>query len=356
MSPLSTRALRPLDRLRSLKVKLGVLVMMTSSAVAILTWFGLLELGWYPRYTLPVAVLAAMGVTQLLARGMVSPLRELTAAARAMARGDYTRRVQASSRDEVGEAARAFNTMAADLADADRQRRELLANVSHELRTPVAGLQALLENLVDGVTPVDAGTLGAALTQTQRLGRLVTELLDIAAVDGGQVPLRRTALHVAPLLDQAVNEARMGGRAVAFVCRCPADLTAWADEQRLLQVVANLLDNAARHGPPGSAVQLVACATATGGLRLEVSDEGPGIPAADRERVFDRFTRGNGADPDDGGTGLGLAISRWLVELHAGTIRVVDGQVGALIRVELPGAPHRQSLQNPHTSQEPSRG
>ncbi len=124
-----------------------------------MVWYGLVSLGWRPRYTLPVAVLLALAVTQLLARGMTSPLRSMTAAARAMARGDYSRRVQATSRDEVGELARAFNRMAADLEAADRERRELVANVSHELRTPISALQAILENLVDGVAEPDPAHL-----------------------------------------------------------------------------------------------------------------------------------------------------------------------------------------------------
>ena len=103
---------------------------------------------------------------------MTSPLREMTAAARAMARGDYTRRVRATSRDEVGELARAFNQMAADLAAADRQRRELIANVSHELRTPITALQAVLENIVDGVAEPDPATLRTALRQTEAFNLL----------------------------------------------------------------------------------------------------------------------------------------------------------------------------------------
>ena len=105
--------------------------------------------------SLPVTVALALGVTQLLAVGMTSPLREMTAAARRMARGDYSGRVTATSSDEVGELARAFNRMAEDLAAVDRQRRELVANVSHELRTPLAALCAVLENLVDGVAEPD---------------------------------------------------------------------------------------------------------------------------------------------------------------------------------------------------------
>src|SRR6185312_15840219 len=105
-------------------------------------------------------------MVQVLARGMTSPLREMAAASRAMARGDLARRVTASSRDEVGELARAFNAMAAELAEVDRMRRDLVANVSHELRTPITALRASLENAVDGVEPVDAP---AMLAQVERL-------------------------------------------------------------------------------------------------------------------------------------------------------------------------------------------
>src|SRR4029079_5086900 len=115
------------------------------------------------------AAAIALVIVQVLARGMTSPLREMAAAASAMARGDYGRRVTASARDEVGELARACNAMAAELADVDRMRRDLVANVSHELRTPIGALQALLENLVDGVEPADPAALRAALAQTERL-------------------------------------------------------------------------------------------------------------------------------------------------------------------------------------------
>src|SRR5215213_3194147 len=122
---------------------------------------------------------------------MTSPLREMAAAASAMARGDYGRRVRATSRDEVGELARAFNAMAAELSDADRMRRELVANVSHELRTPLGALQALLENLADGVEPPDPAALRTALAQTERLGRLVAQLLDLSRLESGTLPAER---------------------------------------------------------------------------------------------------------------------------------------------------------------------
>ena len=334
--------LRPLDRLRSIKVKLGLLVVASCAAAALATYYGLAVLGWWPRYTLPVAVLLALGVTQVLAHGMTSPLRELTAAARAMARGDHGRRVTATSRDEVGEAARAFNRMAEDLEQVDRSRRELVANVSHELRTPVAALSAVLENVVDGVTPADPATLRAALAQVERLGELVRELLDLSRVDAGQVPLQRQDVPLARLVEAAVAEARLADRDVTYDVRVePPDATLRADPARLHQVVANLLDNASRHSPPQGVVTV--CASVDDrGARLSVADEGPGIPPGERAHVFERFTRGGTSAPHDGGTGLGLAIARWAVDLHGGRIAVADtgpGTGGCRIDVDLPREP-----------------
>lgn len=323
-------SLRPLDPLRSIKVKLAVLVFVTVLVSSLVVWYGLVELGWSPVFTVPVAVLAALALTQVLAHGMTSPLRAMTAATTAMARGDYGRRVRATSRDEVGDLARAFNHMAADLEAVDRQRRELIANVSHELRTPITALQAVLENLVDGVAEPDPATLTSALTQTERLGRLVHELLDLSRIDSGTQPLARREVALRPALEAVVAEMEMGGAPVSYVVRVePDDAVAWADPARLHQVLANLLDNAARHSPPGGSVAITA-AVAAGDLRIEVADDGPGIPEHEREQVFDRFYRGDQHAADStGGTGLGLAIARWAVALHGGRIAVTDNQSGA---------------------------
>ena len=325
-------ATRPLDRLRSIKTKLGVLVAVTVGVAAVLSTAAT-GLGLSPFVTVPVAVAAALLVTQLLARGMTSPLREMTNAARVMATGDYSRQVTATSRDEVGELARAFNTMAAELALVDRQRRELVANVSHELRTPVSALRAVLENLVDGVARPDPETLKAALAQTERLGDLVQDLLDLSRVDAGIVPLSPTRLAVQPFLDEVVSEATLAGHPVRYLVEVePPDLVVLADRARLHQLLANLLDNAGRHSPPDGTVRVCARRGADC-MVLEVADQGPGIAPEDRAAVFERFTTGGA---DDGGTGLGLAIARWVTELHGGRIEVADRDRGCLIRAFLP--------------------
>ncbi|WP_183100745.1 histidine kinase dimerization/phospho-acceptor domain-containing protein, partial [Nocardioides pelophilus] len=174
-------SVRVLDPVRSVKVKLGLLV--AASVVVAVAVATVGEAGGVPALlSIPVTIVLALAVTQLLAVGMTSPLREMTAAATRMASGDHGVRVSATSRDEVGQLAVAFNRMAEELATVDRQRRELVANVSHELRTPLTALNALLENLADGVADPDPATLRAALDQGERMAGLVGDLLDLSRV------------------------------------------------------------------------------------------------------------------------------------------------------------------------------
>lgn len=313
---------RPLDPFGSFKVKTTLLVGSAITLAAFTFWLGA---SWQFRWALLAALTTSLLFVQFLAHGMTSPLRQMTAAARAMARGDYSIRVRATSRDEVGQLAAAFNQMAADLGAADEYRRGLIGNVSHELRTPIAALQAVLENIVDGVVDPDPETLRAALKQTERLGELVTDLLDLSRLEGGAIPLQMSRFQVADFLHDAVAHAAVD------ISVDPPNLTAVADPARLRQVVVNLVDNAIRHSPPAGRVEIRA--RGASGLQLDVCDDGPGIPNAERERVFERFTRGA---TTDGGTGLGLAIARWAVELHGGTIEVLDANAGCRIRVTIP--------------------
>ncbi|NMM89323.1 two-component sensor histidine kinase [Rhodococcus sp. SRB_17] len=317
---------RPLDPMRSFKVKVGLLVV----AALFFASGGFWLTAQQPfRFALLTALVVALGVTQVLAHGMTSPLREMTAAAQAMARGDYSRRVRATSRDEVGELAVAFNRMAEDLGADDQYRRELIGNVSHELRTPITVLQALLENVVDGVQEPNPETMRSALAQTERLGALVADLLDLSKLEGGAIPLKLNSFDLEPFLRDVAAER---GTDVAIDVR-PPGLAVLADPDRLHQVVTNLVDNAVRHGSTEVGIVIRAYNRVDGEVVIEVNDNGPGIEPDSRALVFDRFTRGGSTD---GGTGLGLAIAKWAVELHGGTIAVVDARSGCCIRVVLP--------------------
>lgn len=331
--------MRPLDPLSSIKTKLGVVIVASVGVTVAVHTLGL-------RAGMSLLVVAvASGTLSLLmihflARGMTSPLREMVAAAKAMARGDYSRRVTATSRDEVGELARAFNAMASELDEVDRMRRDLIANVSHELRTPISALQAVLENLIDGVETPDPEIFGTMLQQVERLGRLVGQLLDLSRLESGAVPLQRRHFQVGEVLEQAVRESRLHGHSVELAVDVePEDLTVDADPERVHQVVTNLIENAVRHSPEEGRV-LVAAHRNSSGVVIEVSDEGPGIPEAEATRVFERFYRADAArSSTQGGTGLGLAIARWIVDLHGGDIRVESRlPQGCRMVVELPGA------------------
>ena len=331
--------MRPLDRLSSIKVKLGVVIVATVVGTVLVLALGQ-DVGLQLWMRIALAAGLGLAMVQFLARGMTSPLREMAAATSEMAKGDYGRRVRASSRDEVGELARAFNSMAAELAGVERMRRDLVANVSHELRTPIGALQALLENLVDGVEPPDPATLRTALAQTERLGRLVGQLLDLSRLESGGLPLERTRFPLRPMLEQVTRECELGEafaeRPVWLkVCVQPGDLEADGDAERVHQVVANLLDNAVRHSPRDGRVWLSAHA-ANGHTTIEVADEGPGIAPHEVERVFERFYRTDEARSTRG-SGLGLAIARWIVDAHGGSIRAEARESGGCrMVVELP--------------------
>ena len=332
--------LRPLDPVSSIKAKLGLLVTVCVSVAAAMTWLYLVILGWRARYGLTIAVIIALGISQILAHGMTSPLRQMTAAARAMAAGRTPGPIRTTSRDEVGQLARAFVAMSRDLTTADAQRRDLLANVAHELRTPVAALRAQLENLVDGVRDADDDALHEVLDQVERLGFLVDDLLGLARAEARVTPLHRCEVPIAELARDVAREVGAVHPGRKIVIDAPDGLTANADRARLRQVIVNLVDNAARHAPEGGRVD-VRCRTGDdGGLVLEVTDDGPGIPEEEWDAVFERFRRPAGTSPSgvspSGGTGLGLAIARWAVALHGGRIAVVPAPKGCRIRVELP--------------------
>jgi signal transduction histidine kinase len=331
--------MRPLDRLPSIKLKLGVVILAAVVVTVVVVSVGE-QLGISPVVTGLAAAVLALAMIQFLAHGMTYPLREMVAATRAMAKGDYDVAVTATSRDEVGELARAFNTMSRQLAEVDRFRRELVANASHELRTPLGALRARLENLVDGVEEADRAALAEALGQAERLGNLVEQLLDLSRLESGAVPLELEEVQALQLFEQVVAEWRQHAdlrRVQLESFALPAGLTLRVDPGRMRQVLGNLVANSIRHSSEGGRVVLTARAN-NGRPVVEVVDDGPGIAPDELERVFERFYRSDRArSADEGGAGLGLAIARWIVELHGGSIAAAEANPhGCRIVVKLP--------------------
>jgi signal transduction histidine kinase len=305
---------------------------------------GFLQSVWWQLLAAGVVSAAiALIMARWLARGMTQPLRDMAQAARRMETGDYSTRVHTRSRDEVGQLAEAFNTMSGELEGVERLRRDLVANVSHELKTPITAIRAHLENLLDGVEQPDPETLQVMLAQSERLGRLVDQLLDLSRLESGDVPLDLALVALAPLVTQVLSEIEMArnDRGVAVSSDIPDDLPpAMADRERVHQVLFNLVDNAVRFTPSGGAVTVTAHRH-NGSVEVEVRDTGVGIPAEHLPRLFERFYRvdTSRSRADDGGTGIGLAIARSVVEAHGGHIHAdSEPGKGSTFMFELPVA------------------
>ena len=273
-----------------------------------------------------VALVAALLIGYVAARVFAGRIRRLERAAERMASGHFDEPVADSSPDELGELSRAFDRMRVRVAGLDRARREFVANASHELRTPLFSLGGFLELLED--EDVDEPTrrefLETMTSQVRRLTKLAEDLLDLSRLDAGRLHMESEPLDLREVAAAAVDEFA----GVARASDHPLELyengaaPAFGDEQRVLQVVRILVENALVHTPAGTRVR-VSVRHEEGKSVVAVEDEGPGIAADDRQQLFERFYRGAGTKAS--GSGLGLAIARELAELMGGEIALDSG-------------------------------
>lgn len=253
-------------------------------------------------------------------RRVLRPLTELTAAAARIARGDLDTRLPLRDDPDLGPIAVAFNETAGDLQDRVERDARFASDVSHELRSPVTTMAAAMEVLVrrrDEVSPVARHAIDLLDTDLRRFRRLVGDLLEISRVDQGAFRLSAERLDLGELA--AIVVARYSPVRVEASGPVPV----LGDRRRMEQAVSNLVENAQVHGQGLCRVAV----TEVGRLaRLEVDDAGPGVPVADRERIFERFSRVSDRERrvDDIGSGLGLALVDQHVRLHSGTVRVED--------------------------------
>jgi signal transduction histidine kinase len=259
----------------------------------------------------------------VLARSLTGPLRELTLAAGAIARGDLGSKVHVRSQDEVGELAASFNHMSEELARTRDLRRQLSADLAHELRTPLSIILGHAEAVEDGVLPPNRETLGLIHDEAARLSRMVEDLRLLSLAEAGELRLQRAPTRPRAMLERAAAAQAPRARQKEIDLGWEADeglAEVNVDPDRMAQVLDNLLDNALRHTPQGGRIRLRAAAGPVG-PRFSVADSGPGIAQEDLPRVFERFYRTDPArSREQGGSGLGLAIARSIVEAHGGRI------------------------------------
>ncbi len=232
----------------------------------------------------------------------------------------------------------------AALEEADRVKTALLSAVSHDLRSPLAAIKTAVTGLLEPGDALDARghseLLEAIDMETDRLTRLVANLLDLSRLQGGALRPHKEWVDIAEIIAGVADRLtpRLPGRSITV--DAPDDLPLIpADYARIDQVLSNLIENAAAYAPPASPIMVTAGAERAG-ISVRVRDQGPGIPRAERERVFEPFYRGAATEGLASGSGLGLAICRGIVEAHGGSIRIeaVDGP-GVSVAVWLPGAP-----------------
>jgi signal transduction histidine kinase len=283
-----------------------------------------LAVSWLAGY------LAALGITRRISR--------LEAAAERIAGGDFSEPVVDPHRDEIGELARAFETMRQRLSQLDHARREFIANASHELRTPLFSLGGFLELFDD--EDLDESTrrefLAEMRAQVERMTRLATDLLDLTRLDAGQLAVEAEDVDLAAVARTAADEFRAVAEAEGHELRPVADdmVNAVGDEQRILQIARILIENALRHTPRGTTVS-VGVRRWEARAMLEVRDDGPeGIPASERDSLFARFYRGQSSKAS--GSGLGLAIARELATKMGGTLRVESRPGQTVFALSLP--------------------
>ena len=339
----ATIALRVGGRLRSLRLGLqvvaGTAVAIASLAVGLSAWTMFIEP--HDLHFLLVALVLGLGLGGVVAMAVANPLTadlaQVTEAASKVEQGDLSARTEVARSDELGDVARAFDSMASRLQASEEERRSLLESISHDLRTPLASMQAAVEALQDGLAPDPPGYLRGLSLDLEHLRLLIDDLFLLARLESGNYQLQVTEVDLAELADEAVEAATpvAARRQVHLGVASPGRLGLHADPGALGRVFRNLLANAVRHSPEGGQVRIELSASRTEVSAL-VADQGAGFSADMRKRAFERFARAdNSRNRDSGGSGLGLSIAKGLVEAHGGAIEIVEG-AGGQVRFTLP--------------------
>jgi two-component system, OmpR family, sensor histidine kinase BaeS len=273
---------------------------------------------------------AALFIGILLSRTFLRPLAELTKAITAMQQGDLNQQVQVRTRDELGDLARTFNQMSAEIHHANQLRKQMTADIAHDLRTPLMVISGYLEALRDGTLEATPERFEAMSHEAVLLKRLVEDLRTLSLADAGELKLVYQSVQPRELLEQVKQsfEPLAGEQQVALRVEAGEGLPALQiDRERMVQVLGNLVSNALRYTPAGGSVTLRARQQGNR-IQLVVADTGSGIPQDKLPNIFERFYRiEESRHENQGESGLGLAIAKSIVEAHRGTI-AAESQVG----------------------------
>jgi histidine kinase len=284
-------------------------------------------------YAIFAAVFVAIVVSILFSRSVVAPILAMRKAARRIAEGRYDERVaiKNGALDELGDLANGFNQMAAQLEQTESMRRQLIGDVTHELRTPLTAIKGSMEGLMDGVLPVTPETFEQIRREADRLSRLVDDLQELSRVESGAYRLDLRSVSIGRVIETVTKRLahQFEEKRVRLAPQVHPNLPdVQADEDRILQVLINLVGNALQYTPSGGEVTLSA-EQVSGLVQVSVRDTGIGIAPEHLINIFDRFYRVDKSRARAyGGSGIGLTIAKHLVEAHGGKIWVESEGAG----------------------------
>jgi signal transduction histidine kinase len=270
-----------------------------------------------------VALLVALVIGYLLTRTLTRPLKALTSAAQNIASGQLDQQVDVKSKDEIGQLAESFNRMSQEVARVNQMRRQMTADIAHDLRTPLTVIAGYIESMRDGVLKATPERLDLIYSEIERLQTLVGDLRMLSQADSGELPLHFQKLSPRYLLKRAAElfQHHADQQQVTLKIKAAEDLPKISvDEDRMMQVLDNLVSNALRYTPSGGRITLAA-QKRDQEVEITIQDNGSGIPPAELPQIFDRFHRSDKSrHSENGESGLGLAIVKALVESHHGRV------------------------------------
>ena len=295
-------------------------------------------------YLVPLSLVVAGIGGWFLAGRSLSPVVAMADRARQIGVENLSERLPvANPRDELGLLAETFNSLLSRLEGSLIQQRQFMADASHELRTPVTTARTASSVALQQPTRDEGDyreTLAIVEQEMVRLSRIVDDMFTLARADAGSHPLRRMPMYLDEVVDEVVRALRVVAKtreiSISGECLRPAPFT--GDEDLVRRLILNLVDNAIRYAPSGTAVR-VALDRAGNQYAISVSDDGPGIPTEIQPRIFERFYRVDAArtHATDGGAGLGLALARWIARAHGGDVALAaSSRLGSTFVITLP--------------------
>jgi signal transduction histidine kinase len=282
-------------------------------------------------FPLVISVAFAAALVFILSRHIIRPIKDISFGAMELARGNLDWRVKLTTRDEIGELAAAFNKMAEELKLQDGLRNTFIANVSHELRTPLSSVQGFIQGMLDrAIEEQDRDKyLEIVLGETKRMSTLITDLLSLAKIESGKFPIEYSEFDINELLrrcllmfEQRIEEKNIG----VSIGLSEEKLIVWADEDRISQVITNLIDNAVKFTGEGGELKVWTYCSENK-VHVNISDTGAGIPAEDQPYVFERFFKVDKSHSQGTpGTGIGLSIVKRIIAQHGESISLQSAE------------------------------